>query len=629
MTKAWPFDPGLNDQVAEIAWQIRELTPDSPTIDKLKALVPLAPILAKLSNLEASVLMEELRERLKLSAAGLTGLKADIKTARKSQEKKKKKEKKGKASSSDIKDLKESFRLHSAIDFQDDFMSIGFRVNLPEKGTGLLLLISDGKGVRAELTPETVTIGERVYQIIQNTVPQFIQGVWNLDRLKDFLEHPSRPQELYRALVEAFKEYLDLPEPAYGLLAAWAVGTYFAHLFAAFPYLHFHGPKQSGKSKSLEALKLTSFNAWKGRDITAAALADTMDGQRGTVCIDQAEKLNSDKENGNLIGLLADSYKKAGGQRRVVEITKAGRSVLEFSAYGPKAFASTKNLDPDLTDRCVRIAMIKTRKKLPDLEGWEPVWGELRDKLYRFTLTAFKEVEAHYKANPGDGTRIRELWRPLLTVLVALEVEEAEIEAVRACFMEAAEEGRAEPDPWESILFEVLKERAESETSNFEMTAEEVLKAMDIEGEHKPGVKWAGNTLSKFSLFSKRLPRKYTEDRRHKVQPYLFIPSHVLKMYGTYMRDTPQNERSQASQSDNSNDSDDFHGTRGNSGTCPKASQDKEGLGRNGTRTEEGEGPIKSNGIIDEPDLGRMGREKSADPSGENLDFLSGEELEL
>ena len=151
-----------------------------------------------------------------------------------------------------------------------------------------------------------------------------------------------------------YKTFLDLPEPAYGLLEAWTVGTYYAHLFTAFPFLQFHGPKESGKSKTLEAMRCTYFNAWKGRDITAAALGDTSDGQRGTLLLDQAEKLNQEHE-GNLIGLLADSYKKAGGQRRVVEITKAGRSILEFSTYGPKAFASTKNLDPDLRDRCVRV----------------------------------------------------------------------------------------------------------------------------------------------------------------------------------------------------------------------------------------------------------------------------------
>jgi hypothetical protein len=194
-----------------------------------------------------------------------------------------------------------------------------------------------------------------------------------------------------------------------------------------------------------------------------------------------------------------------------------------------------------------------------------------------------------------------------------LGVEQTEIEAVRALFMVAAEETRHELDPWESILFEVLKERAESETGNFEMTAEEVLKAMEVEGDYKPGVKWTGNTLSKFSLFSKRLPRKYADDRKRKVQPYLFIPAHILKMYEIYMRDTPQNEASQASQTEKTNDSDSFHGTEGKPGTCPKASQEREkgDLGRNGTCPENEKRPTELDGITDDSDLGRMGRSKS------------------
>ena len=71
--------------------------------------------------------------------------------------------------------------------------------------------------------------------------------------------------------------------------------------------------------------------------------------------------------------------------------------------------------------------MTRTRRRLPDLEGWEPIWGELRDQLYRFTLAAFKEVQAHYRGIEGNGTRIGELWRPLLAVRRTLGVEQTEV----------------------------------------------------------------------------------------------------------------------------------------------------------------------------------------------------------
>ena len=188
-------------------------------------------------------------------------------------------------------------------------------------------------------------MGERAYQIIRTRAPPFLQDVWGLDRLKSFMAHPTCPKNSYSGFVGALQE-LSLTSPNRPM-DLWRPGRWAPTMPTCsrpIPSCTSTAPRNPARARSLEAMRCVCFNAWKGRDITAAALGDTADGQRGTLLLDQAEKLNSDKENGNLIGLLADSYKKAGGQRRVVEITKAGRSVLEFSTYGPKAFASTKTL---------------------------------------------------------------------------------------------------------------------------------------------------------------------------------------------------------------------------------------------------------------------------------------------
>jgi hypothetical protein len=550
-----PKAPAPNPKT-EIALLTQDLTAATPTIDKLKRLAPLAPLLAKLTNLEAAALVEELRERLKLRAADLKGLNADIKAARKSQEKK------GGAANLAVNDLEENRKLHPAIDFLGEVMTIGFRVSLPENETGLVLVSSDGK---AEVNPEMLQVGEQSYQVPLKSSPPFLRDVWGLENLKRFLDHPTGPNNLYGDLGAAYRTFLDLPDPIYGLMAAWTVGTYYAHLFTAFPFLHFHGPKESGKSKSLEALRCACFNAWKGRDISAAALGDTSDGQRGTLLLDQAEKLNNDKENGGLIGLLADSYKKAGGQRRVVEITKAGRSVLEFSTYGPKAFASTKDLDPDLKDRCIKIPMTRTRKRLPDLEGWEPIWGKLRDKLYRYTLTAFKEVRAHYEANPGNGTRIGELWRPLLAVLLTLGVEQKEIEVIRTLFMEAAEETRHEPTGWECTLLEVLREEAQIHNNQFNMTVPEILGAMNIEGEKQPGHKWVGEIVARYHLHKNR--KRQWRDGKY-LTAYTFDPKAVIEKSEIYLRNTPPNDLFTCSTPSKDNDNNVLHRTGQETRTC-------------------------------------------------------------
>jgi len=531
---AWPYDPPLNDHEAEISWHLRDITADDSTLDKIRALDSLIPVLSEMRRTEINAILEGLGERLKLRRKDLTDLLFDIKRAQRHSKEKG-------AAVPTLDKLTDVYRLHPALDFPEDVATIGFRVDLPgndgETPVGLLLLISDGQVVRVEVDQKPgVRIGERMYQI-KAGAPPFLRDVWGLDRLKAFMARPSCLKGLYDDLKSAYQTYLDLPDAAYGLMAVWTVGTYFAHSFTAFPFLHFHGPKESGKSKSLEAMRCTCCNAWKGRDITVAALGDTVDGQRGTILLDQAEKLNSD-ENTNLVGLLADSYKKAGGQRRVVEITKGGRSILEFSTYGPKAFASTKLLDSDLADRCISIPMTRTRRNLPDLEGWEQVWKELRDKLYRFTLAAFKIVRDHYEANPGDGTRIGELWRPMLAVLLALEVEITEMESIHAFFMEAAQEGKHEPTGWECILLESLREKAQGNGQLFDLTVPEIINAMNIEGDKKPGGKWIGDTIGNYHLALKKT-RPRINGRQ--TTAYTFDPVRVKELCEIYFRDTPQN----------------------------------------------------------------------------------------
>ena len=59
---AWPYDPALNDHEADVWWHIRGITPESATFDKLKALAPLAPMLAKMAHLEAAAMLEALKK---------------------------------------------------------------------------------------------------------------------------------------------------------------------------------------------------------------------------------------------------------------------------------------------------------------------------------------------------------------------------------------------------------------------------------------------------------------------------------------------------------------------------------------------------------------------------------------
>ena len=83
MTTAWPFNPAWNDHEAEIFWQVRNITPDTPTPDKLMALTPLAPILAKMGHLETEAVLTDFAARLNIPAKFLSALRKDAQKARK------------------------------------------------------------------------------------------------------------------------------------------------------------------------------------------------------------------------------------------------------------------------------------------------------------------------------------------------------------------------------------------------------------------------------------------------------------------------------------------------------------------------------------------------------------------
>ena len=499
------------------------LSPETDPEELTRKLKDLIPVLAEMGELDLAHAYEKLRPLIPKSF--LPALKKEVKEAR---------DRKRPEKIDELNDLVEHFPLHGALDFKEGGISLGFRI--PQNGSNpLLFIVNDHMGLRVLIDQEEVEIGSERFFVSENAHPPFLRDVWGLERLKAFMDDPTPPENLFSDLVQVFKKYIDLAEPAYGLLAAWTVGTYFSPMFTACPFLNLYGPKETGKSKSLEVLKCLCFNAWKGRDISVAALGDTVDGMRGTVLIDQAELLRPD-----MVGILADSYKRAGAKRLLVD-TSGGRRVREFSAYGPKAFAATKDLDPDLRDRCIRIQMVRTINKLPDLMGNEPEWLNLRDALYRFTLLCFKDVEKHYLNNQESGSRIKELWRPLDAVLRALKVNEDQMGQIKQFFLEATSETQHELDNWESCFFDILKDHANQNHGLFRLTSVDISAGMISElgiddVDRKPSERWVGERIKKFALGKKTNQRPRVENRR--VSEYQFDSEYVLKLHSIYMRET-------------------------------------------------------------------------------------------
>jgi hypothetical protein len=336
---------------------------------------------------------------------------------------------------------------------------------------------------------------------------------WGKEMINDFVDNPTTPSGCFYKIKELLREHVEFSkECIYGLLSAWIIATYFYQIFDAFPFLLILGKKGCGKSRLLDILERLSFNAIKTKGVTVAALSDTTDGIRGTFLIDQAESL-SNPDNGEMVGILADSYSRGGGKRRVVDMSSKGRKVLEFETYSPKVFATYKNIHYDLRDRCIEMVMLRGENDFPYPKASSPIWREMRDELYRLLLTQWKEVVKIY---PQTGmhvkNRVKELWQPIETVLKLENISNEEVNSIKTFFDESMQETQTELTEMEIELFEafgrLLKENQKRVLTSTDIAKELRSEFDGMEAKEKKSLQtWVGSRAKQLGLHSKAAGR--------------------------------------------------------------------------------------------------------------------------
>ncbi|MEM2352376.1 MAG: hypothetical protein QXT26_08230, partial [Thermoproteota archaeon] len=268
------------------------------------------------------------------------------------------------------------------------------------------------------------------------------EGRWSLKNVKAYLsgEAEVNPAELYAKIREQWSRYIEFTEEAYyDLVTLWTVGTYLFPLFNAYPYLYFGGIKRTGKTKALTLLRLLSFNAVFSTDISTSSLFRLIQSGRCTLLMDESESLSNAERKQDLRSLILAGYKRAAQVWRTEKNAAERLTPESFEVYSPKALANIAGLEDTLEDRCISIIMQRGRKREilnsePDEN--DPVWQEIRDKLYIFALKYWREISSlaseisvvSEEVNRGvedaslSGTKFeilardREIWKPILTL---------------------------------------------------------------------------------------------------------------------------------------------------------------------------------------------------------------------
>lgn len=429
---------------------------------------------------------------------------------------------------------------HPSYEVNQTFLSLGFREtvlsnNQPEDRNFYVISrkdISIHKDTVFKYEDKTIIFHE------QDRILLRINDKWDKSKILGFIKNPAPQKGLYQEMKHTLKNYIEFQKEAiYGIITAWIIATYFHRCFHAFPFLFIYGKKQSGKSRFLDLLERLSFNAIKVKGVSVASLADSIDGVRGTFLNDQAEEL-SDKKNTGILGILTDSYTIGGGKRRIVNTSNNGRRILEFETYGPKAFASIKEIDSDLKDRCIEITMLRAIKEYPYPDAYLTIWGDLRDKLYKLLLTKWHAVRELYQDTGKDVYhRVKELWRPLEAILRLEDVSWEEMKEIKDFFLESMQETQNELSEYEIKLFETLKEILKGKDKGILTVTDiaEKLKAdyAAMNDKEKRGIQtWIGKTLNQLSLYTRHAGKK---DGR---KAYEFSCEHIENVYQRYKTDT-------------------------------------------------------------------------------------------
>jgi len=232
--------------------------------------------------------------------------------------------------------------------------------------------------------------------------PLQFEARWSKEDIQAFLEGKLNvtPKEVFLEVFNTWREHIDFPNFLdYFYHGFWSVGTFFAYLFNTYGYDYVGGVKRAGKTKVLMMLAALCFNAFFSMNMSIASLYRLIQNARGTLLIDENEKLKNPDRALEFRSLLLAGYKKGAKVYRVEKTRREKQVPVAFDVYSPKALANIGGLEDVLEDRCKVTIMKRTKNrkvanKEVDLNDLR--WMKLRGKLYALYLIYWSEVKECY-----------------------------------------------------------------------------------------------------------------------------------------------------------------------------------------------------------------------------------------
>ena len=226
------------------------------------------------------------------------------------------------------------------------------------------------------------------------------------------------------ALLDSAKDNLDahlvLPKGASTVMPLFGVGTFCFERFDAFPRLLITSiDPESGKSKAMKFVKQMCFKPISCGNISSSSLFRTIDGEEGTLFIDEAdEHMASSGDMASIINCGAfkeDAY--------FMRTDRFSNDVKAHYVYKPIVVVGngTGMLSPASLTRCIKIQMEPKQQfhKIKEIRDKDipELFGDTREKIATWVDSVSHRFDSEYLEPKYIGSyRLLDLWGPLFTI---------------------------------------------------------------------------------------------------------------------------------------------------------------------------------------------------------------------
>lgn len=266
------------------------------------------------------------------------------------------------------------------------------------KRQGIIVIMSNKRAMRIE---DNRNQYGNLLMDIPDTAPE---NRFSSRMIEKFLreEIDFGPYEPFVQIRAQYQRHVDLGNipGAYSVNAIYDCLSYFTWLFETVPYFWYTGDLNAGKTKICSIHEKVGFNGFLAVGLTAPNLFRIIRDTRGMLILDESENQGnvnkgSDEDQMAREQVINSGYKKSGKTSRI-ERDGNKPTRVQYPTFSTKVIGGINKVSDTIRSRSYKFLMLRTNDENianSVVSDNDPIWQEIRDKLYVAVLNHWTEVQ--------------------------------------------------------------------------------------------------------------------------------------------------------------------------------------------------------------------------------------------